>query len=85
MRTTIPIEVEVPSIIMNLTLPQDTPLMCDGETASKLFGLSQRTLTRLARQYPDFPVRRIGSCVRFLVPDMYAWFRDWQDGIIEVD
>ena len=59
-------------------LPPDTPLMCDVERAEQLFGLSRTTLYGLAKTYPDFPVRVIGRGVRYLVPDLYMWLRNFK-------
>ena len=64
-------------------LPANTPLMCDAEEASRLFGISRTTLYGLARQYPDFPAVTVGRGVRYLVPDMYVWFRNYRDVHIE--
>lgn len=76
MKVTVPVEVSVPTPTINIVLPADAPLMCDVKTASKLFGLSERELTDLRKRNKDFPARKIGRTVRFLVPDLYAWFRE---------
>ena len=76
----VPVEVEVPTI--NITLPTSIPLMCDATEAERLFGVSRTTLWELARTYPDFPVKSIGRGLRYLVPDLYAWFRDYPDRAI---
>lgn len=68
-----------------IALPVGTPLMCDVDEAARLFGISRTTLYGLAKAYPDFPVRKIGSGVRYLVPDLYAWFRDFPDRSIETE
>ena len=77
----VPIEVEVPATV-NITLPADTPLMCDADKATKLFGVSRSTLYGLAKTYPDFPAKHVGHGLRFLVPDLYAWFRDYPEQTI---
>lgn len=76
MKVTVPVEVSIPTPTINITLPMGTPLMCDVKEASKLFGISERELTDLRKRNKDFPVRKIGRTVRYLVPDLYAWFRD---------
>lgn len=68
-----------------ITLPANTPLMCDAEEASRIFGIGRTTLYMLARQYPDFPAVTVGRGVRYLVPDMYAWFRDFPDREIAME
>lgn len=78
----IPVDVGTPTI--NITLPQGTPLMCDGREAARLFGISERSLAALRRNYRDFPVRKVGASVKYLIPDMYVWFRDY-DGPIEME
>ena len=78
----IPLEVNVPTATINITLPANTPLMCDIDEAERLFGISRTTLYGLAKAYPDFPVKKIGRGARYLVLDLYAWFRDYPDRII---
>ena len=73
----VPFEIEVPTPTVNITLPTNTPLMCDADQAAKLFGLSKTTLYGLTKAHPDFPAKAVGRGVRYLVPDMYAWFRDY--------
>ena len=68
-----------------ITLPAGTPLMCDVEEAAKLFGISRTTLYGLVKLYPDFPVKMVGRGVRYLVPDMYAWFREFPDKTIPTE
>lgn len=68
-----------------ITLPAGTPLMCDVDEAARLFGISRTTLYGLAKAYPNFPVKKVGSGVRYLVPDMYAWFRDFPDRTIQTE
>lgn len=67
------------------TLPPMTPLMCDADRASELFGIGKTTLNTLRRRHKDFPVRTIGRSVWYLVPDMYAWFRDYPGGEIPTE
>ena len=69
----------------SIALPAGTPLMCDAEAAAKLFGISRTTLYGLAKAYPDFPAKKVGSGVRYLVPDLYAWFRNYPDKSIETE
>lgn len=71
------LEVDIPTPTLNVSLATDTPLICDVEKAAQLFGVGKTTLESLRMMYPDFPVRKIGRCVRYLVPDIYAWFRDF--------
>ena len=80
----VPFEVDVSTPTINITLPTSIPLMCDAAEAESLFGISRTTLWDLARAYPDFPVNSIGRGVRFLVPDLYAWFRDYPDKVIPI-
>ena len=84
MRMTVPLSVEVPAPTINITLPTGTPLMCGAKEAAQLFGISERTLQALRRRHKDFPVRKIGASVGYLVPDLYAWFRDY-GGDIETE
>lgn len=84
MRMTVPVEVNVDTQTINITLPMGTPLMCDGKEAARLFGVSERSLASLRRNYRDFPVRKVGASVKYLVPDLYAWFRDFA-GPIETE
>ena len=71
-----PVEVDVPTSI-NITLPTNIPLMCDGKRACELFGIGKTTLDSLRTSYSDFPAKNVGRSVLYLVPDMYAWFRDF--------
>lgn len=75
MRINVPVEVESPTI--NITLPTSVPLMCDANEAARLFGVSPKTLATLRHAYADFPVKSVGRSVMYLVPDLYAWFRDF--------
>lgn len=84
MRMTVPVEVNVDTPTINITLPMGTPLMCDGREAARLFGISERNLANLRKNYSDFPVRKVGASVKYLVPDLYAWFRDYE-GTIETE
>ena len=77
MKMTVPVNFEIPTPTINITLPTNTPLMCDIKEAAKLFTVSERTLITLRQRYKDFPVRKVGSTVKYLVPDLYAWFRDY--------
>ena len=77
--------IEVPAQTINLTLPASIPLMCDVEQACQLFGLGKTTFDALRKAHSDFPVRKIGRNVMYLVPDLYAWFRDFPDGRIETE
>lgn len=81
---TVPIELNVPTPVVNITLPENVPLMCDARGVEKIFGISRTTLWELAKMHPDFPVRSIGRCVRYMVPDLYAWFRDYPERTIQV-
>lgn len=75
MRINVPVDVVTPNI--TITLPANVPLMCDVNEAARLFGVSTGTLANLRRAYKDFPVKSVGRSVMYLVPDMYAWFRDF--------
>ena len=77
MRTTIPLAVELPTPTLHIQLAPETPLMCDGDEAARLFGISTRTLINLQQRHKDFPVRKVGRLVRYLIPDLYVWFRDF--------
>lgn len=76
------VPIEIPATTISITLPADTPLMCDADEASRLFRIGKTTLWSLRKNYPDFPARTIGRGVWFLVPEMYAWFRDFPGGKI---
>ena len=82
MRFNVPVEVENPTI--TITLPPDIPLMCDGAEAARLFGISPGTLNNLRKRHKNFPARCIGSGVRYMVPELYAFFRDYPGGVIPV-
>ena len=77
----VPIEVNVPTPNITITLPVNVPLMCNEDEAEKLFGLKKRTLYTMRMTHKDMPVKKIGKSVRFLVPDLYAWFRDYPGDI----
>lgn len=79
------LEIDIPTPVLNLTLSADTPLVCDVDKAVELFGVCKTTLDELRNQYPDFPVRQIGRSVRYLVPDVYAWFRDFPTRKIPIE
>ena len=81
----VPLEIDVPSPTINITLPTNTPLMCDIDKVVELFGIGKTTINALRRSNPDFPVRQIGRSVWYLVPDLYAWFRDTPDRVIPVE
>lgn len=83
MKFNVPIEVENPSV--QLTLPKEMPLMCDADEAGRLFGLSRTTLDALRRKHPDFPARKIGGGIRYLVPEVYAWFRDYPGASVPLE
>lgn len=51
---------------------------------ARLFSISERNLANLRKNYSDFPVRKVGASVKYLVPDLYAWFRDYE-GAIETE
>ena len=65
-----------------IALPENTPLMCDAKRVQELFGIGKTTLDEL-RKYNDFPVKKIGRSVWYLVPDLYAWLRDYPDRVIQ--
>lgn len=77
----VPIEIEVPTPTVTITLPSNIPLMCDADEAERLFGLSRKTMDVMRRNHKDMPVKKIGHSVRYLVPDLYAWFRDYPGDI----
>ena len=79
----VPVEVEVPEI--NITMPMNMPLMCDVDKAVELFGIGKTTLAALRKNHPDFPCRTIGRSVWYLVPDLYAWLRDYPGGRIPTE
>lgn len=83
MRISVPVEVESPTI--NIIFPDDMPLMCDGAEVERRFGISAGTLAKLRKVHKDFPVKCIGRGVWYLVPDLYAWFRDYPEPIIPTD
>lgn len=81
----VPVTVEVDTPVVNITLPSSLPLMCDGPEAARLFGISTGTLANLRKHHRDFPVKRVGESVRYLVPDLYAWFRDYPEATIPTE
>ncbi len=83
MRFNVPIEVEQPTVL--LTMPKEMPLMCDTDEAERLFGLSRNTLDALRKKHPGFPARKIGGAIRYLVPEMYAWFRDYPGASVPLE
>ena len=83
MKINIPVDVGTPTI--NITLPVGTPMMCDGAEAARLFGISVGTLANLRKHHRDFPVKCIGGGVRYLVPELYAWFREYPDAVIPTE
>jgi len=81
----VPVTVEVDTPVVNITLPANMPLMCDIDEASRLFGISPRTFAALRKQHKDFPVKHVGRGVMYLVPDLYAWFRDYPGAVIPTE
>ena len=77
----VPLEIEVPTPQITITVPTNVPLMCSADEASRLFGLSRKTLDSLRKTHGDFPVKKVGHGVLYLVPDLYAWFRDYPGAI----
>ena len=73
----VPVEINVPTPVVTITLPTNVPLMCGADEASRLFGLSRKTLETLRKAHRDFPVKKVGHGVLYLVPDLYTWFRDY--------
>ncbi len=83
MKISVPVEIGTPTI--NLMLPASIPLMCDGAEAERLFGISTGTLAKLRKAHKNFPVKLIGGGVRYLVPDLYVWLRDYPEVTIPTD
>lgn len=83
MKVNIPVEVGAP--IINITLPANVPLTCDINKATELFGVGETTLRKLIKKNADMPVKKIGEKLIFLVPDMYAWIRDFPESRIPTD
>lgn len=79
------VEIDVPTPVLKLTLSPEMPLMCDIDRAVELFGIGKTTLETLRNNYHDFPVKQVGRSVRYLVPDMYAWFRDFPERKIPIE
>lgn len=79
MKVNVPLEIGAP--VIRIEMPPTMPLMCDGAEAGRLFGLSAGTLKKLERTHRDFPVKRIGGAVRYMVPELYAWMRDYPGDI----
>lgn len=65
--------VDVPAPVFNITLPSDTPLLCDVKTAEKILGMSRSTLQELRNKYSDFPTVKVGRSVLYDIPRIYAW------------
>lgn len=79
------VEIDVPTPVLKFTLSPEMPLMCDVDRAVELFGIGKTTLETLRNTYHDFPVKQVGRSVRYLVPDMYAWFRDFPERKIPIE
>lgn len=77
----VPLEIEVAAPVINVTMAPGTPLMCSADRAAELFGISPRTLQQLRKRHEDFPAKCVGRSVWYLVPEMYAWFRDYPGAI----
>ena len=82
---TVPLKVDVQTPQITIALPQATPLVCDTNRAIELFGLSRTTLYALRKQHSDFPARTVGHSVCYLVPELYAWLRDYPGGQIPIN
>jgi len=80
----VPIEVNIPVPNISIALPPTVPLMCNADEASRLFGISRSKLDKMRRIYADMPVKKVGGSALYLVPELYAWFRDYP-GDISVD
>jgi len=84
MRVSVPLELDLPTPVINLTLPADMPLMCDAQRAAALTGISPTTLRQLRKRHKDFPAKNIGRGVYYLMPELYAWVKNYP-GDIETD
>lgn len=81
MRVNVPLELDLPAPVINLMLPANMPLMCDAQKAAELTGISPTTLRQLRRRHKDFPAKNVGRSVYYLMPDLYAWVRDYPGDI----
>jgi len=75
----IPVEVGTPVVNITVNLAPGDPLGVDAKEAARRFGISETTLYKLRRQEPDFPSYKVGTAVRFLLPEVYAWFQTHPD------
>lgn len=82
MKVPVVLDVGEPTVNIQVMPPV---MVCDIVKASELFGVSVSTLQKLARNNPDFPIKKIGRSLLFLVPDCYAWIRDYPDRVIPTD
>lgn len=71
----VPVDIGHPVVNITVQLAPGDPLGVDAKEAAARFGIGVSTLYNLRRQEPDFPSYTVGKAVRFLIPDLYAWFQ----------
>ena len=78
-------EAEVSAVVKGLSpLPPGTPVLADNKSAPELFSLSQSTLEKLRRRYPDFPAKQAGDKVLYNVFRVWQWFDQYPERVIEL-
>jgi excisionase family DNA binding protein len=55
---------------------QDEPLIMTGEQVAELLQVSPRTIEEWRQTHAGPPFRRAGRHVRYLRPEVLAWFQD---------
>ena len=78
-------EAEASAVVQGLSpLPPGTPVIADNKSAPELFSLSQSTLDKLRRRYPDFPAKQAGDKVLYNVFRVWQWFDEYPERVIEL-
>lgn len=78
-------EAEASAVVQGLSpLPPGTPVIADNKSAPELFSLSQSTLEKLRRRYPDFPAKQAGDKVLYNVFRVWQWFDEYPERVIEL-
>lgn len=83
MQFNVPVDIGQPVVNITIQLAPGDPLGVDAKEAAARFGIGETTLYKLRRQEPDFPSYTVGKAVRFLVPDLYAWFQTHPNTVME--
>lgn len=72
-------------MVIDMTLPPNTPLFATTKEASRLFGLGRTRLYELRRDHPEFKAMTVktGREVLFDVPRCYEWLQYYCGGELE--